>query len=63
MENILLDIPNVISKMDNILLIRPTRKAHLSSLEQVLGKLDMFGVYLKCEKHKFLIPKVICFGH
>lgn len=57
MENILQGIPNVIVRIDGILLIENTRK--FSALVQVLRKLDKFGAHFKHEKCKFLVPKVI----
>lgn len=34
-----------------------------STLEQILSKLETFGVYLKSKKCKFLLPEVIYLGH
>ena len=63
MENILQGIPNVIVRMDDILLTGLTRKAHLSTLEQVLCKLDTFDVHMKHRKCKFIVSGVNYLSH
>ena len=62
-ENILHNIPQVIVRIDDILVTGKDREKHLHNLEKVLTRLEQAGVHLKKEKCIFLAPEVIYLGH
>jgi hypothetical protein len=63
MENILQGIPNVIVRIDDILVTGPTRGRHLENLENVFTRLENVGAHLKRSKCTFLAPEVIYLGN
>ena len=63
MENILQGIWNFIIRIDDILLTGTTRRKHFETLEEVLNRLEKFGIRLKREKCKFLVPEILYLGH
>ena len=63
MKSILQGIGNVIIRINDILLTGTTRRKHLETLEEVLNRLEKFGIRLNREKCKFLVPEVLYLGH
>ena len=59
MESLLSDIPGVVVYLDDILVTGPTDEDHISTLEQVLQRLDAVGLRLKMSKCVFMAPSVI----
>ena len=53
MENILQGIGNVIIRIDDILLTGTTRRKYLETLEEVLNRLEKFGIRLNRENANF----------
>ena len=58
MENILRDIPRVCVYLDDILVTRGTEADHLSTLNEVLGRLRRAGLRLKHCMCAFMMPTV-----
>ena len=63
MENLLQGIPQVIVRIDDILVTGKTRHDHLKHLKQVLERLDKAGIHLKLKKCVFLQGEVVYLGH
>lgn len=63
MENLLQGIPNVVVRVDDILVTGPTNAKHLENLERVLSKLQESGMRLNQAKCVFLAPEVTYLGH
>ncbi|XP_048590142.1 uncharacterized protein K02A2.6-like [Nematostella vectensis] len=63
MENLLQGIPNVVVRIDDILIAGKTSADHLKSLTEVLSRLDKAGVRLKRSKCIFQAPEVTYLGH
>ena len=62
MENILRDIPDICVYLDDILVTGGTEAEHLSTLNEVLGRLSA-GLRLKHCKCAFMMPTVKYHGH
>ena len=62
MEDLLKNIPNVLVRMDDILLSGKNDEEHLKTLEVVLQKLEMSGLRLNRNKCFFLEPEVTYLG-
>ena len=62
-ENILRDIPHVCIYLDDILVTGGTEPEHLSTLNEVLGRLSGEGLRLKRGKCAFMMPTVEYLGH
>ena len=62
MEDLLKNIPNVLVRMDDILLSGKNDEEHLKTLEMVLQKLEMSGLRLNKNKCFFLEPEVTYLG-
>ena len=63
MESLLQGIPQVVVRMDGILVTDKTRHDHLKHLKEVLVRLDKAGSHLKLKKCVFLQGEVVCLGH
>ena len=63
METILQDLPHVCVYLDDILITGSTEKEHLSTLWEVLKRLDKAGVRLKRSKCEFMLPSMEYLGH
>ena len=63
MESLLQDVPHVCVYLDDILVTGPTDEAHLSTLNEVLSRLDKAGIRLKRSKCAFMLPSVEYLGH
>lgn len=63
MESILNGIPGVVVYQDDILITGPTEEAHLTTLEEVLWRLEEAGLRLRRDKCVFLAPSVVYLGH
>ncbi len=63
MEGILKDIPKVTVYLDDILLTGKNDQEHLGTLDQVLQRLEEFGLRLKRGKCKFMEKEVVFLGH
>ncbi|XP_021378372.1 uncharacterized protein K02A2.6-like [Mizuhopecten yessoensis] len=63
MENLLQGIPQVIVRVDDILVTGKNRRQHLENLEAVLNRLEKAGVKLKRSKCYFLRKEVEYLGH
>ncbi|XP_060607830.1 uncharacterized protein K02A2.6-like [Ruditapes philippinarum] len=62
-EQIMEDIPNVQVILDDMIITGSDDKEHLEILEQVLKRLDEYGLRVNVEKCKFMEPKVEFCGH
>ena len=49
--------------LDDILISRKTREAHLVALDEVLRRLEEAGLCLQEKKCLFLVPEVVYLGH
>ena len=49
--------------LDDILVTGATEEEHLSTLEKVLGRLEMSGLPVKKKKCQFMVPSVSYLGH
>ena len=56
-------IPQVVVRIDDILVTGKTRHDHLRHLKQVLARLDKAGIHLKLKKCVFLQGEVVYLGH
>lgn len=63
MEGLLQGIPHVSIYLDDILVTGPTESEHLSTLDQVLSRLETAGLRLKRNKCAFMLPSVEYLGH
>ena len=63
MENLLQSIPNVVVRIDDILIAGNTSNEHRSSLNEVLTRLEKAGIRLKRSECIFLAPEVTYLGH
>ena len=63
MENLLQGIPNVIVRMDDILISGKDDDHHMPNLEAVLKKLSEAGLRLRKEKCFFMVPEVTYCGY
>jgi hypothetical protein len=63
MERLLHGIPGVVVYIDDILVSSPTEDEHLSSLEEVLKRLQNANLRAKKAKCKFLAPSVSYLGY
>ena len=63
MENLLQGIPNVIVRMDDILISGKDDNHHMANLEAVLKKLSEAGLRLQKEKCFFMVPEVTYCGY
>ena len=62
-ESLLQGIPQVVVRIDDILVTGKTRHDHLKHLKEVLARLTKAGVRLKLKKCVFLRNEVIYLGH
>ena len=62
-ESLLQGIPQVVVRIDDILVTDKTRQNHLEHLKEVLARLDKAGIRLKLKKCVFLQNQVIYLGH
>ena len=63
MENLLQGIPNVVVRLDDILIAGRTQAEHFQSLKEVLSRLEKVGIRLKRSKCVFQAPEVTYLGH
>ncbi|XP_021370583.1 uncharacterized protein K02A2.6-like isoform X2 [Mizuhopecten yessoensis] len=63
MENILQGVPQVIVRVDDILVAGRDRQSHIKNLELVLTKLENAGIHLKKSKCFFMKEEVEYLGH
>ncbi|XP_062620753.1 uncharacterized protein K02A2.6-like [Saccostrea cucullata] len=63
LENLLQGIPNVLIRVDDILVTGRTAKEHLENLEEVLKRIQDAGVRLKRRKCVFMAPEVVYLGY
>ena len=63
MENLLQGIPNVVVRIDDILIGGKTPQDHLRSCSEVLSRLDEAGIRLRKDKCIFGAPEVTYLGH
>ena len=63
MEQLLHGIPGVVVYIDDILVSNPTEEEHLSSLEEVLSRLQSANLRAKKSKCQFLVPSVPYLGY
>ena len=63
MESILRGIPRVVVYIDDILVTGPNEEAHLTSLKEVLRRLEEAGLRLRRKKCVFLAPSVEYLGY
>ena len=62
-ESLLQGIPQVVVRIDDILVTGKTRDKHLENLKEVLTRLDKAGIRLKLKKCVFLQNQVIYLEH
>ena len=63
MERLLQGIPQVVVRIDDILVTGKARHDHLRHLKEVLARLDKAGIHLKLKKCVFLQGEVVYLGH
>ena len=63
MDTILQGIQNVFCYLDDILITGPTEEIHLANLEEVLQRLQRYGIRAKRAKCVFMQPAVEYLGH
>ena len=63
MESLLQGIPQLVVRIDDILVTGKTRHDHLKHLKEVLVRLDKAGIHLKLKKRVFLQGEVVYLGH
>ena len=63
MDSLLKGIPGVVVYLDDILITGPSEEEHLSSLKQVLTRLQGAGLRLNKKKCNFLVPSVTYLGY
>ena len=63
MENLLRGIDKVVVYLDDILITGTSEEDHLSTLEEVLKRLQDAGLRLKRNKCKFMVPSVSYLGY
>ena len=63
MDSLLKGIPGVVVYLDDILVTSPSEEEHLSSLKQVLTRLQEAGLRLNRRKCQFLVPSVTYLGY
>ena len=61
MDSLLKGVPGVVVYLDDILVTGPSEEEHLSSLKQVLTRLQEAGLRLK--EMSFLVPSVTYLGY
>ena len=57
MENLLQGVPNVVVRIDDILIAGKTSAKHFNSLNEVLSRLEKVGIRLKRSKYIFQAPE------
>ena len=62
-ESLLQGIPQVVVRIDDILVTGKTRDKHLENLKEVLTRLDKAGIRLKLKKCVFFQNQMIYLGH
>ncbi|KAK3087172.1 hypothetical protein FSP39_002564 [Pinctada imbricata] len=62
-ENLLQGIPNVLIRVDDILITGKTTVDHLKTLQEVFERLKNAGIRLKRRKCIFMAPEVVYLGH
>ena len=62
LENVVQGIPNVLVRVDDILITGRTRDEHLKTLSVVLERFKNYGIRLKRRKCKFLADEVVYLG-
>ena len=63
MDSLLKGIPGVVVYLDDFLITGPSEEEHLSSLKQVLTRLQDAGLRLNKKKCNFLVPSVTYLGY
>ena len=63
MDRILTGLPNVMCRIDDILITGPDNQTHLSTLREVFRRLDEHNIQLREDKCSFLSDNVIYMGH
>ena len=63
MDNLLQGLSSVAVYLDDILVTGAMEEEHLSTLEKVLGRLEMSGLRVKKKKCQFMVPSVTYLGH
>ena len=63
MDNLLVGIPGVVVYLDDILVTGATETEHLNSLEEVLKRLEKYGLRARKSKCLFTVPSVSYLGH
>ena len=63
MDSVLQGIPHCICYLDDILVTGTTDEDHLSNLEEVLNRLQQYGIHLREEKCQLLKERVDYLGH
>ena len=58
LENVVQGIPNVLVRVDDILITGKTRDRHLKTLSDILERYKKFGTRLKKRKCTFLLKKL-----
>ena len=62
-ESLLQHIPGVIVYIHDILVTGPTDEEHLVSLEEVVGRIELAGLWLKKRKCSFMAKSVVFLGY
>ena len=62
LENVVQGIPNVLVRVDDILITGKTRDRHLKTLSDILERFKKFGTRLKKRKCTFLAKEVVYLG-
>lgn len=63
MDNVLQGIPNVISRVDDILISTKTKEEHMSVLDLVFERLQKYNLRVRRDKCEFLTTSVKYLGH
>ncbi|XP_052813877.1 uncharacterized protein K02A2.6-like [Mya arenaria] len=63
MDKILAEIPNVVCRIDDILITGPNDQSHLTSLREVLKRLSEHNIKLNEKKCSFMQDEVVYMGH
>lgn len=62
LENVVQGIPNVLVRVDDILITDRIRKEHLNTLSEVLSRFKKVGIRLKKQKCVFMAEEVVYLG-